>query len=144
MRPITHAAHKKFVETEGWTRQGTGRSKARTGDHFRYTLTLANGESLFTRVSHGAGQIDDPNRVGAILREQLQVSEEGFWDCVEHGVLPPRPQSPQAAPQEKLDYKLVKNLIGRVGLSEKEVAQLSKQEAVRLWQEHLASMGGSA
>ena len=142
MRPITHAAHKRFVETEGWARLGTGRSKTGAGDHFRYTLTLANGETLFTRVSHGTGQIDDPNRVAAILRDQLQVSEADFWACAEDGELPPRPQSPKAPPREKLDYKLVKNLITEVGLSESDVASLSKQNAVQLWQDYLAGEPG--
>ncbi len=76
--PISYPVHKTFVETERWTLVGAGRSRARTGDHFRYTLTLANGDELFMRFSHGSGQIDDPNRVAAILREQLQVSNDDF------------------------------------------------------------------
>ena len=139
MRPISHAAHKKFVDVEGWSVAGTGRSKAKTGDHFRYTLTLADGDVLFTRVSHGTGEIGDPGRIAHILRQQLRVSEDDFWACVERGVLPPRPQPPQAAIRgEQLDYKLVRNLIDKVGLSQQEVAGLSKEQAVARWHEYLA------
>ena len=139
MRPLPHSAHRKFVEAEGWERKGTARGSGKTGDHHRYHLTLANGDVLTTRVSHGPGQIDDPGLVSAILRDQLAVSEEDFWRCVEDGVLPPRPQPvAQNPPGEVLDAKLVRNLIRKVGLSEAEIAQLTKDEAVARWHQFLS------
>lgn len=143
MRPLTHSAHRKFVETEGWTKKGTARGSGRTGDHHRYNLTLPTGDVLTTRVSHGSGQINDPKLVAAIFRDQLAVSEEDFWACVEDGVLPPRPQPPAPTPSgEVLDAKLVRNLIRKVGLSEEQIARLTKAEAVQRWEEYLAG-GGS-
>lgn len=138
MRPLTHAAHRRFVQTEGWTRRGTARGSGKTGDHYRYNLALATGDVLTTRVSHGTGQIHDPKLIAVILRDQLAVSEEDFWACVDRGVLPPRPRRQAPSPAgEVLDAKLVRNLIRRVGLSEEEVAALTKAEAVRRWEEHL-------
>ncbi len=143
MRPLTHAAHRKFVETEGWTKKGTARGSGRTGDHHRYNLALATGEVLTTRVSHGAGQVNDPKLITAIFRDQLAVGEDEFWACVEHGALPKRPPPPTTAPAgEVLDAKLVRNLIRKVGLAEAEIAGLTRAEAVLRWEDYLAE-GGS-
>jgi hypothetical protein len=140
MRPLPHSAHRRFVETEGWEEKGTARGSGKTGDHHRYQLRLANGEVLTTRVSHGSGQINDPNLVAAILRDQLSISEAEFWCCVEDGVLPTRPKPEQpTASAAALDAKLVRNLIRKVGLTEAEIAQLTKDEAVYRWNAYLAS-----
>ncbi|MHB8395284.1 MAG: cytotoxic translational repressor of toxin-antitoxin stability system [Candidatus Dormibacteria bacterium] len=138
MRSLSHADHRKFVEAEGWQERG----RARTGkaDHYRYKLELANGEILYTRVSHGPGQIDDHNTVAAILREQLRVTEAEFWACVNDGVPPTRPTNPVFQPTGvPLDAKLVQNLVRRVGLTLAEVETLSKEEAVKRWQDWLAA-----
>jgi len=137
-RPLAHADHKKFVETEGWKKQGTTRGARKTGNHFRYTLRLSTGDILYTRVSHGSGSIKDHSLVALILREQLRVSEEDFYRCVNDGTLPPRPapESPPV-PSEGLDAKLVRSLINKVGLSQIEVAKLSKADAVERWRQYL-------
>ena len=142
MRPLTHAAHRRFVETEDWTEKGTARGSRKTGSHYRYNLTLATGEVLTTRLSHRAGQINDPKLVAAILRDQLAVSEEDFWACVDSGRPPPRPKSQEPPPaEEALDAKLVRNLIRKVKLSETEIAGLTKAEAERRWENYLAGRG---
>jgi hypothetical protein len=142
MRPLSHADHRKFVEVEGWTKKTTARAGKKTGDHFRYTLTLATGDVLYTRVSHGSGQIDDPGLVRSILRDQLHVTEEAFYDCVEKGVRPPRPQPEEPArPQQALDATLMRNLVRKVGLSADQMTGLSKEEAVAIWQQYLTKGG---
>ncbi len=141
MRPLTHAAHTKFVETEGWTKRKKASGK-KGGDHDRYTLQLANGDTLYTRVSHGAGQLDNPNTIAAVYRTQLAVSEEDFWNCVENGVLPPRPQPEKLeAPTESLDASLMRNLIRKVGLTPEQIAAMTKDEAVAAWQGYLTAGG---
>lgn len=142
MRPLPHSAHRKFVETEGWDKKKTATGGKKTGDHFRYTLTLADGRILRTRVSHGSGELGDPKLVAAVLRDQLEVTEEDFWACVDKGVLPPRPAPAAPTPAgEVLDAKLVRNLIRKVGLTQDEVAALSKAEAVAQWERYLAGGG---
>lgn len=143
MRPLRHADHRRFVETEGWVKKATATAGSKTGDHWRYTLRLATGEYLYTRVSHGRGSINDPDLVATIFREQLQVSEADFYRCVNDRVLPPRPAPDvPATPAEGLDAKLVMNLIRRVGLTQAEVAQLSKAEAVQAWHDYLTPEDG--
>jgi hypothetical protein len=75
---------------------------------------------------------------------QLQVTEADFWACVRNGTLPPRPAAPAAfeAPGAPLDGKLVRNLIVKVGKTEKEVEGMTKEEAVACWLEWLSSGGG--
>ena len=142
MKPLPHSAHRKFVETEGWEKKGTARGSGKTGDHYRYNLRLASGDVLTTRVSHGSGQINDPKLIAAIYREQLAVSEEDFWRCVDDGVLPPRPQPLSAlAAGDPLEAKLVRNLIRRVGLTEAEIATFTKAEAVARWERYLTEGG---
>lgn len=138
-RPLAHSDHKKFVDVEGWSKKGTASGDATTGNHFRYSLRLNTGEILYTRVSHGSGSINDPSLVALILREQLRVSEEDFYRCVNDGTLPPRPAPVVLElPAEGLDAKLVRNLVIKVGLTQSEVAAMSKAEAVEKWLKYLS------
>jgi hypothetical protein len=142
MGPLPHRAHKKFVETEGWECKGRVRAGS-TGDHFRYTFTLDTGVVLYTKVSHGAGEIGDPDLVAQILREQLCVTEEEFWECVDRGTPPIRSAAPAFSPvAEPLDAKLLRNLIRKVGMSLSGVEGLSKAEAVARWHQYLEETGG--
>ena len=138
MRPLKHADHRKFVEIEGWTKTGTASSSKKTGDHFRYTLALSTGEILYTRISHGSGQLDDAKLIGAIFRTQLEVTEADFYRCVEIGILPPRPQTVPERAAEGLDATLARNLIRKVGLSQTQVAKMSKAQAVAAWNKYLS------
>lgn len=138
MRPLKHADHRKFVEIENWTKKGTSRGARKTGDHWRYTLTLATGEVLHTRVSHGSGSIDDPNLVADILRNQLQVTEEDFYRCVNDRVLPPRPVPERPPiPDDALDAKLVRNLIKKAGYTQADVAAMTRDVAIEAWNRFL-------
>lgn len=93
---------------------------------------------LRTRISHPPDRTTyGPSLWAHILRDQLQVSEEEFWHCVRDAVLPDRGR-PQA-PAEALPADLVHLLIHRVGLTDAEVAGMSKDQALarlqRYWTE---------
>lgn len=133
----TRESHEKFCVTEGWQRVRDAHGRTGT-HHVTYELTLPDGRVPRTRISHPAGRSTyGPSLWGHILRDQLQVSEEGFWNCVQHGVVPDRgvPKPPSTA----LPAELVHLLISRVGLPETEVAAMTKDEAVsrlqRYWTE---------
>lgn len=83
-----------------------------------------------------------------ILRDQLDVCEDEFWDCVLHGRLPDRGATP--VPKEALPADLVYLLVHRVGLAAETVAELTKEEAVTrlqrcwnggIWRRVLHSLG---
>lgn len=88
MDVFTYGQHRTFVETEGWIRgkQGTG--------HDNYLFTPANPEVavLRTGISHGVASTEyfDPKMRAKIVHQQLMVTEEEFWACVNNGQQPER------------------------------------------------------
>ncbi len=133
----TRKLHEQFCEIEGWER--VRNTRGRTGTHHvTYELGLPDGRILRTCISHPV----DRTGYGAalwshILRDQLDVSEESFWDCVSNNVLPNRglPEPPKSS----LPIDLVHLLIHRVGLAEDDIALMTKEEAIariqRFWTE---------
>lgn len=94
--------------------------------------------SSTTRVSHGTGQINDPRLVRSILRDQLRVAEVDFYRGVTKDVLPPRPEPALPdRPTAGIDAKLMGNLLRKVGLTPAQVGAMTKEEAVRAWEDHL-------
>jgi hypothetical protein len=133
----TRKDHQTFCQVEEWHQVRDARGRVGT-HHVTYKLDLVDGRVLRTRISHPV----DRSSYGAsiwkhILRDQLEVSESQFWPCVKDGIKPDRglPHPPDTA----LPAGLVHLLISRVGVSESEVAGMSKDEAIarlqRYWTE---------
>jgi hypothetical protein len=114
--------------TEGWqvVRDATGR---RARHHLTYELELADGRMLRTRVSHPVGpDTYGPSLWGHILRDQLDVTEDEFWLCVDKSVLPNRSASTAPIIEKPLPLSLVKALVA-AGASSKQLEGLSEAEA---------------
>jgi hypothetical protein len=124
----TREAHERFCVTEGWRRVRDARGRTGT-HHVTYELDLPDGSVLRTRISHPVDRSGYGKGIWAhILRDQLDVSEQEFWACVRDGEKPDR-----GAPlldKEALPAEMVHLLIARVGLSEKEVAEMTREEAI--------------
>ena len=58
MRLPTYQELIRFVDVEGWE-----------GNHHRFFFTTPTGERLYTRVSHGRGQINNLDLFQHILRD---------------------------------------------------------------------------
>jgi hypothetical protein len=126
--------HDRFCRTEEWKRVRDARGRTGT-HHVTYELTLYDGRILRTRISHPV----DRTVYGAamwrhILRDQLDVTEDEFWTCVQRGDLPDR--GAPASPREALPADLVYLLIHRVGLDEETIAGMIKDEAVARLQQY--------
>ncbi len=122
--------HKQFCDIEGWDTVLDARGK-KLRHHITYELALSDGRVLRTRISRPANNDTyGPRLWTAILRDQLDATEAAFWDCVEHHVLPPRPGSDAAPAAAGLPASLVHQLKTTLGLSDADVAALSKDEAV--------------
>jgi hypothetical protein len=133
----TRQDHEKFCGAEGWHRVRDARGRTGT-HHLTYELHLPDGRILRTRISHPPDRTGyGPSMWSHILRDQLQVSEAEFWECVRDGVKPgrglPKP------PAEALPADLVHLLVTRVGLSGGDVAKMSRADAIarleRYWTE---------
>lgn len=86
MEVFTYGQHRAFVETEGWTRGKPGTA------HDNYLFAPGNPDVavLRTGISHGGANIEyfDPKLRAKIVHQQLKVTEEEFWVCVNDGQAP--------------------------------------------------------
>ncbi len=130
----TRLDHLRFCEIEGWAvvRSSTGR---RSVHHETYELELPDGRILRTRISR------PPDRTGYgtalwshILRDQLQTTAEEFWRCVRTGAPPSRGARP--SPQDAIPSELAHLLRNRVGLSDAEIAAMSRPAAIERAQQY--------
>jgi len=128
---------RRFVTNDHWTEEPSlARGRRRTGDHRWYSKTLPDGTRLRTKVPHGEADSIGKDLFQRILREQLQVSEDVFWDVV-HGQGPVRTAQPRPT-AISIPAWLVTRLIHTVGLSEDEVAELTADEALARWEAYRA------
>lgn len=133
----TRQDHERFCLAEGWDRVRDARGPTGT-HHVTSELGLPNGRVLRTRVSHPVDRSGYGRSLWEhILRDQLQVSEQEFWDCVKYGLKPDR--GVPHPPPEALPAEVVHLLITRVRLGEDEVQAMSRDEAIarlqRFWAE---------
>jgi len=127
-RVITRNDHDAFCTTEGWQPVRNARGKA-VGHHKTYELVLPDGQILRTRISRPVNRdVYGRSMAQHILRDQLRVTAEEFWTCVDDGIRPDR-GVPQA-PEESLPLDVVHLLINRVGLTEPEVARMTREQAI--------------
>ncbi|MEV0560156.1 hypothetical protein [Dactylosporangium sp. NPDC050588] len=133
----TRQDHERFCQVDGWVRVRDAHGRTGT-HHLIHELTLKDGRTLRTGISH------PPDRTGYgpalwahILRDQLQVSEAEFWACVRDGARPDRGEPVRRQPSLPAD--LVHLLITRVGVDERAVAAMTRDEALdrlrRFWSE---------
>lgn len=126
--------HERFCCIEEWDRVRDARGRTGT-HHVTYELPLHDGRILRTRISHPVDRtVYGAALWGHILRDQLDVTDAEFWDCVQNRRLPDR--GLPAPPKEALPADLVYLLIHRVGLAEEAVAALSKEQAVERLQRY--------
>ena len=120
--------HQRFCQVEGWTEVRNARGRS-VGHHLTFELALPDGRVLRTRISRPPnGDTYGPRLWGAILGEQLQVTEEEFWRCVSERTVPAR-EGVVRVPDDALPLWLVDQLLRDVGLGEAEVARMTVSQA---------------
>ncbi len=130
-RTATRKDLEKFCRNEGWAEiRGPRGTKVR--HHDTYELTLPDGRILRTRISRPVGkETYGPSMWAHILRDQLAVSDDQFWDCVDRNVLPDRPGVPTTVvPPRAISAGLVRQLLA-AGVPHDEIANMDKDAAVR-------------
>lgn len=116
-------AHHDFCVTENWT------VVRGVQHHLTFELVLHDGRVLRTRVSRPPTSHTTYGRSiwAHILRDQLEVTEPAFWDCVQHGTLPDRGKLTPPATSIPADVVF---LLIRRGVPESEVLVMTKTEAI--------------
>ncbi|WP_254189901.1 cytotoxic translational repressor of toxin-antitoxin stability system [Nocardia noduli] len=129
--PGNRKAHDTFCRNDNWVLVRD--AKGGTVQHRRtYGLSLSDGRTLRTRISRPVDATDHgPTMWSQILREQLIVSQEQFWNCVTFGKRPDRESRAVAIPnKQSIPAGVVEKLIRLVGLSEEEVGAMTRDEAI--------------
>ena len=123
----TREHHDAFCQNEGW--QLVRGAKGQPVTHHRtYELPLENGQILRTRISKPVNGSTYGKDVWAhVLREQLCVSAQEFWECVQNDARPARGEPVNTV--ETLPLYLINILIKEVGLEPTEAGSLSLTEA---------------
>lgn len=137
----TRDHHQQFCVNESWTlvRDAKGRAVAH---HVTYELFVFDGRILRTRISRPVDRTTYGKSIwSAILRDQLAVDAPAFWACVVDGKVPDR-GTPQQ-PTDGLPLALVNTLKAVLGLTEIQIAGLTKEQAVKALHEHWVLGAGS-
>ena len=126
--PADRESHNTFCVTEEWTlvRGATGKP---VQHHRTYELTLWDGKVLRTRISRPINSTEyGPKLWTFILKQQLEVTQEEFWVCVQQGTVPDRGFAPHVAPDQSLPLFLLRELM-KLGVSEQEALALTPVQA---------------
>lgn len=125
------------MERDGWAEEpNLARGRARAGDHWRYRRNLPDGAILRTKVSHGLRDEIGIDLFKHILRDQLQATEDQFWDVVRGRAIEPAEAPPP--PAATVPGWLVQRLILTVGLPEDQVRAMSVDDAHAAWEAYQA------
>lgn len=118
----------EFCRIDGWT-------LIRETDHRFFQKVLASGEVLETHTSFSGGGTMSQGRFSAILRTQLRVSREQFWEALRTSEPVERPAPIE---EEKPKHRLwvIQVLKHELGRTEAEIEQLAVEEAEGLVYEH--------
>lgn len=128
----TRVDHDTFCKKEGWDDVRNARGKP-VRHHVTYELPLPSGKVLRTRVSRPVkAETYGPQLWSAILRDQLEVTEDQFWSCVDDGVKPNRETEMTTASANALPLQLVRLLQKDLHLSDDAIARLDRTEALSL------------
>ena len=135
-RAATRREHVHFCEVEGWRRVTSARESA-NNHHLTFEIPLDDGRILRTRISRPPNNETYGKALWShILRDQLCVTPNEFWSCVDDGTLPPRSSTQSAIPPTALPAGLAHQLVTILHLSAAEVAKLSLADAVALMNDH--------
>ena len=130
MRPARYDDVRAFCRTDGWTRKADAPGRT-VSKHEVWIKALHDGTVLRTVISKGRGSYK-ASTTAHILKQELRVTEDGFWAAVRRGVPPRRPE-PAARPAtaETLPLGVVRALLA-AGCTVDEMRSLTLAQAKRI------------
>lgn len=134
MRPATFDEIDRFCKIDGW-------QLVRATGHNRWEKTYRcpgfnEDFNLWTETSHAGNNSPSPGVWRVILREQLKISEDDFWDVL-HSANPFNrcpPPPPRQAP--RVPANLARQLERDLHFGAKQIEGMSKEKALELLREH--------
>lgn len=137
----TSEDHDDFCVAEKW-QLVRGASGQPVRHHRTYELALWDGQILRTRISRPVDRSTYSAGMWThILRTQLAVDAEAFWECVRDKKLPDRGAPETATQKEPLPLYLVRAL-SELGVDENESLAFTAAEAAQLLAEKMAERYG--
>jgi hypothetical protein len=124
-----------FLDADGWRQVEKGERGGSRSRHVFYEKTLADGRVLQTHTSHSRQKTLSPGRFSGVLRHQLEVSREQFWECIRAQRSVDRPTELEEGSVEHEAW-VVAVLVGELHMTAEQIAALSEEEAKGLVQEH--------
>jgi hypothetical protein len=122
-RPATSAEIDQFCQIDGW-------AHIRSTDHYFWEKVLPGGEVLQTHRSWSENKTLGQNVFSVILRCQLKVDRDTFWEVLSTGVPASRP-TPQEEPPQVIPGWVLCGLL-KQGVPETDVLRMSPAEAEAL------------
>lgn len=137
-RAASRREHRRFCEIEGWQEVRNSRGKP-TQHHLTYELLVDDGNVLRTRISRPANaEVYGAGLWSHILRDQLQVSEAEFWECVDNENPPARARTSKDYDAPALPLALAYQLVHTLHLTSEEIGVLTFEEAMNLLRDYWA------
>jgi hypothetical protein len=137
-RLASRREHQRFCEIEGWTEVLNARGKP-TQHHITYELLLGDGQILRTRISRPTNtDLYGKSLWAHILNDQLNVTDETFWQCVDNKRLPDRTPATQKHDTKTLPASLAYQLVNTLHLTNEQIEALTIEEAVQRVAEYRA------
>ena len=113
--------------------------------HRTYELVIPSGDILRTRISKPIDRTTySASMWSAILRDQLRVTNDEFWACVQNKVLPDRGGATSTPNPKALPLHLVNELIERVGMTPEDAIALTLGEALQRMNDYWTGVADSA
>jgi hypothetical protein len=129
-----------FLKADGWIRVTASARGGRRQRHIFFEKELQDGRVLQTHISHDRAGTMSAGRFSLILREQLEVSREAFWQAVRTGEPVERPVDADDGGVVEHESWVMAVLVGKLHLSADEIEKLSREEAIRMVQDHWSGL----
>ncbi len=129
MKTPTWGEVEEFCGYDGW------KQRPESGHRF-FQKVLEDGRVLETHTSIGSSKTMSPGRFKAILRDQLKVTEDQFWEVLQTGKPAQRPAPVSVQEPSGHAACVVRVLKLELHKTEEEIGRLGREEARRLVEAH--------
>jgi hypothetical protein len=126
----------QFLAADGWRQLPGAARGGKRQTHIFFEKQIPDGRTLQAHISHDRSNTMSPGRFGSVLRWELEVSKEEFWDAIRSGQAVDRPVPVDEEEVVEHPAWVTAVLLGPLHMDAEEIAGLSEAQAVELVQQH--------